>query len=290
MVSNAVEAEGKNTADGDEVLAALREGLDIIPEERRGGEWLKASVFVNSLFRHAAKDTFSQLQALREVSDQSEFEELVNKVFSVLHPYSLSPHGYKRSMGSRDSFSNWEAVAGIGAMLEECGVDWFINSGTLLGAIRDSDFISHDDDVDLAVLLPGDDVKTVVRNWFMLKDAIRERGMLVVWDSKNQIHFKVKAEFGVDIFPCWIIDDCVYIWPHTHGEIGANELLPLERRCMGSARVKVPAKPERFLELNYGPDWRTRNPAWRFDWRGAWKKFRAFRAAHREARKQQVFP
>jgi hypothetical protein len=284
------EAEGTDAAGGDEILATLRSSLDALPAERRGNEWLRASVLVNCLFRHAAKDTFRQLEELRKYSEASEFDEFVQKLFAVLDPFSLSPHGYKRSMGSRDSASNWEAVAGIGNVLEECGVDWFINSGTLLGAVRDNDFISHDDDVDLAVLLPGNDVETVVRNWFLLKDAIRDRGMLVEWNSKNQTHIKVKAKFGVDIFPCWIIDDRIYIWPHTHGELGANELLPLEQRSMGPATVKVPAKSARVLELNYGPDWQTRNPAWRFDWRAAWKKFRDFRLAHRKAKKQQVLP
>ena len=272
----------------DEIYTALREGLDAISPDRRGKEWLKASLFINCLFRFAGNDTFRQLQEFKEHSDDQTFDQFAKKLFAVLHPQTLGPHGYNRSLGSQNRSSNWEIVAKTGSIFEELGYDWFINSGTLLGAIRDGNFIPHDDDVDLAVILPGDNIEAVARSWCALREEVQDRGMLVPWGDKNryQIHFKVKAKFGLGIFPCWIIDERVFIWPHTYGEIGEKDLLPLSQFSIGAVTVKVPAMPEKVLELNYGPDWRVPNPAWRFNWRSAWKKFHEFRATYRAATKR----
>lgn len=41
--------------------------------------------------------------------------------------------------------------------IEERGLTWFIDGGTLLGAWRNEKFIAHDDDFDIALIMDGDE-------------------------------------------------------------------------------------------------------------------------------------
>jgi hypothetical protein len=271
----------------DELFAALRKSLDEIPPERRGPNWLKTSVIVNCLFRKEGGQAFTELQELkarRKPGESLAFDEFVRKVLAVADPWTLSSHGFKKSLASRDSAKNWRIIADVGAFLEELGYDWCINSGTLLGVVRDNDFIPHDDDADLAVILPGQDLASVMQNWMVLRSELARRDVLGF--EGKLIHFKLKWPGGlaIDLFPGWIKEGRVFIFPHTGGEVGIDVLYPLRVHSIEGAPVKLPAVPEAILELNYGRDWRIPDAAWRFDWVGARAKFRGLRAAFEAAK------
>ncbi|MBV9830883.1 MAG: hypothetical protein JOZ82_04750, partial [Marmoricola sp.] len=62
------------------------------------------------------------------------------------------------------------------AVLHDAGVDAFPAYGTLLGAIREQDFIGHDSDVDLGYVSRHTHPLDVVRESFRLQRTLRDQG------------------------------------------------------------------------------------------------------------------
>ncbi len=65
------------------------------------------------------------------------------------------------------------------AALHEAGVEAFPAYGTLLGAIREQDFIGHDNDVDLGYVSRHTHPLDVIRESFRLQRTLREQGYAV---------------------------------------------------------------------------------------------------------------
>jgi hypothetical protein len=163
--------------------------------------------------------------------------------------------------------------------MRELGHATFVNSGTLLGLVREGTVIADDDDVDLAVLLSSSSVRDVAEEWHRLRVRLGEVGLLKPgFDLLSKYHCKLAGIGGVnvDLFPAWISDDQVFVWPHTYGELSADALLPLDHRDVAGFSVALPRDPEPMLEVNYGPLWRTPDPTFRFDWARAKARFAEF--------------
>ena len=136
--------------------------------------------------------------------------------------------------------------------------------------------IEHDDDVDLAILLKATTRREAAYEWVELLDQLKKIDLLGNADSGQNEIFKLKAalEFEVDLFPCWIENDRVFIYPHTFGELDKNSLLPTQQCAITG--YKIPANPEAFLAQNYGQDWGISNPYFIFPWPQQKRLFREF--------------
>ena len=66
------------------------------------------------------------------------------------------PDPISRANATKPISTTWRALQ---TALTELGYDSFLSYGTLLGAVRDHDFIEHDDDVDMAVVLKSPEAK-----------------------------------------------------------------------------------------------------------------------------------
>lgn len=266
----------------EQMYAALSRTLRRIPEADRDIDWLEARVLADGHFRKHPKATHRRLRQLRDrhraADTDPAFDAFWQQLARATHPYVLVPHGYRMPFAARDQPEVWRQVARLTEQLAALGYDSFVNSGTLLGVVRDGNLIPHDDDVDLAVILPAETVPDVVRAWNVLKAQLARAGLLRLdHDSASRSHCKlVAAGLSVDLFPAWVSGDRVYVWPHTNGDVATSGLLPLVERQIHGSTVRLPRQPEQFLERNYGPDWRTTDPVFRFDWARARQRFGTF--------------
>ena len=261
----------------------LRDTLDAAQGKERDAAWARASLRLDCVFRQNAKTAFVQLQSLRKFyvaqEDEPAFAEFFAGLQAAMRPYTLGPHGFMRAMSSREPAQVWRDIGALIDKLAAIGYDCFINSGTLLGAIRDRQLIAHDDDVDLGVVLKSDTLVGVVAEWQALKETLRGQGLLdEKFEARMRTHAKIGAAGGasVDLFPAWILDGRAYVWPHTAGEIPREALLPLKKVVLEAVELPIPQQAEQMLQCNYGPGWRQPDPSFRFDWQAATRKFPDF--------------
>jgi hypothetical protein len=136
-----------------------------------------------------------------------------------------------------------EITAELTERLDEIGVSPFLMSGTLLGIVRDGDFMAHDYDIDLG-LMPGTDL-----------DAIPEFVRSIGYDTT------VEGDRIVALHASGARTD---LFPHTkrdgkfwHGSLVHewwNTPFDLAQFDMKGHRLFTPDDPKRYLDENYG-DW-----------------------------------
>jgi len=149
------------------------------------------------------------------------------------------------------------------AVLDECGVAFFLRHGTCLGAVRDGAFIPWDDDLDIGSViglhgLTEDKVLETAK-------VFEEQGFHVdVIDSELHLSVDMKRH-GIQMdWTCYrIVDGNIYQWPVIEIPASLHEdLKPIE--FLGETFM-VPNPPEKYFELKYGPDWQTPKSAGGFE-------------------------
>jgi hypothetical protein len=80
----------------------------------------------------------------------------------------------------------------------------------------------------------------------------------------------------MDLFPAWLEDGRLYIWPHTFADASEADLLPLATTQQHGNELEIPQNPDRILAINYGDGWRHPDPSFRFDWVRAQQRFEQF--------------
>ena len=162
-----------------------------------------------------------------------------------------------------------DACEEVLSALQDAGVEAFPAYGTLLGAIREQNFIGHDNDVDLGYVSRHTHPFDVVRESFRLQRHLREAGYAV--DRYSAAAFKVdvvEADGGVrglDVFGGYFLDGKLYLM----GEIGTpfeeEWIFPLGTCTLAGRTLPAPARPEKLLEATYGPGWKVPDPAFHFE-------------------------
>ncbi len=260
-----------------------------VPEEEQGTDWAQQVILLNGAHRKRANITFNWLNLLRdrlhEENRGDDFKVFTGRLQRLMHPYTIGAHGYALSFGGLDGAAIIDATCPLITAITSLGHEVFINSGTLLGAVRDGKLIPHDDDIDLAVVLRGKTVDEVAREWEALKDKLRQADLLdVEYDREARLpiaKLRHPSGVGVDIFPAWISGDRMYVWPHTYGELSVGDVFPLGNVPLHGLELPAPANPAKMLALNYGEGWRSPDPGFIFPWDAARKRFKPFIQATR---------
>lgn len=139
----------------------------------------------------------------------------------------------------------------------------YIICGTLLGYHREGDFISHDDDMDVAFFSmyssPMDiaaELKHIISR--MLRDGYD------IKLSRNRGFFKPTIDgFSFDVFPMWYDRDCLWMMNTTRQRTTPDTIAPIQVARFRDVNVYVPNKIEQYIENEYGPDWRVPDPGYR---------------------------
>ncbi|MGE0484528.1 MAG: PqqD family peptide modification chaperone [Gammaproteobacteria bacterium] len=161
------------------------------------------------------------------------------------------------------------AIAAFARLFQdEFGLSVYLTWGTLLGAVREGDFIAHDLDVDLAYLSAARSDYEVVEEHELIVRVLAARGLAVRPASRGQMHVDVAGArdrpdaFDLDIWTTWVRDGRYYHYPDIKGELPADAVVPLVPRLLRQAEVLAPARPEALLDQFYGADWRTPDPGY----------------------------
>ena len=264
---------------------ALRAELNDVPKPERGLQWRRVDVLLDVHFRRHGRRVIRRLARLRKAYDRhgrpERFERLWANVQQLLGDLTVTTHGYSPRLALRSTEQIWSRVREVLDRLDAAGYKAFVNSGTLLGLVRDNGVIANDDDVDLAVVLHSESSDAAAHEWMELRRKLRESGSLDAdYDDLAHTHTKAAAPDGlmIDLFPAWISDRRLYLFPYSFGDVAAEDTVPLQPLAVDdSTTVPGPARPEALLAANYGENWRTPDPLFAFDWASAKERFDLFR-------------
>ena len=140
-------------------------------------------------------------------------------------------------------------------IFDEQGVNFWLGSGTLLGAVREGRFIPWDDEMDTAgvIGMHGLDMDTIYR----VGEAFRAHGFYprIRPNVRHVSVALIKDGIRTDWTCHKIINGRAYEFPGVELPLRLFETLG-EIEFIGE-RFRTPNPPEDYLRRKYGPDWRT---------------------------------
>jgi|TARA_B110000263_G_C15276276_1_gene496050 hypothetical protein len=138
-------------------------------------------------------------------------------------------------------------------ILGNLNVKFLLGSGSCLGAIREKNFITWDDDVDLfSVIGEGDTTEDTAG---MVAEAFRQNGYFVGEDegSHSRILMTIKNFIRLSVEFARITDNIIHVYPGIKfPAIMFTE--PKEISFLGE-KFLVPNPPEEYLQIKYGSEW-----------------------------------
>jgi hypothetical protein len=157
------------------------------------------------------------------------------------------------------------------AVLNECGYPAMLAYGTLLGAMREGNFLAHDDDVDMLIPTKAGTREAVENTIRSLSQQLRSRGWRVSRpNSYTNFHLtEPSTKLHVDVFPLLVTEDrtSLHMEKMKLREIPTDIVLPPRSFTFLGQQMLVPANPEAFLAERYGHDWTTPDPFYDWPWK-----------------------
>ncbi len=144
---------------------------------------------------------------------------------------------------------------------ERLGRELFLVYGTLLGCVRDGDFIAGDDDVDLGYLSDAEDPATVKAETLGIVEELLAQGYDVGCRVSGGLFKLYIEERELDIYPVWFANERA--WAYSDIDARRADFEPLATTDFKGTEVTVPGDVATVLAGTYGPDWRTPSPGFR---------------------------
>ena len=140
-------------------------------------------------------------------------------------------------------------------IMDRLGVKFFLRQGTCLGAVRDNAFIPWDDDLDLGVILDSNGFTQQSIESVLV--AFRQSGYYVQTERSNSVTYStaLKDNIRIDILFHQVIREQIYHWPGIW--LPARLFYQLKEIPFLGKTFSVPNPPEEYLQIKYGPNWRT---------------------------------
>lgn len=179
----------------------------------------------------------------------------------------LSKHQIHDSKLITNKEKHLRVLSFIFPILERLGVNPMICYGTLLGAVRENDFISHDDDMDILYFDGSKSLKEGLQNRLFLADKLEEYGIKCGTKPKWNFHARVEG-ISVDLFPSWENGENLHVMMERGRlrPVPKEHILPRRDVEFLGFTFKAPANPERFLEDRYGSGWIESDPFHEWPW------------------------
>ncbi|MCB1312957.1 MAG: LicD family protein [Maritimibacter sp.] len=266
---------------GRAVLIELGE-LDSAPGVQTAPELLEATILAfiarGRRARRIQKQLYRLFRARVAAGELGKYEQFVQVLQYAIHdPSQLEGLYFHSAFATLDQQAIWTDIASVVQRLELVGKDVFLNSGTLLGVVRDKELIAHDDDVDLAIRLDASSAEQAVAQWKKTREKLQEAGIVPERNPKNPGTMQIKSAgvYNIDLFPAWVSEGRVYVYPHTCGDLSEDQVFPLV--ICETTGLKIPKDAEAMLTVNYGDGWRQPDPGYQFNWSRANRRFAAFK-------------
>lgn len=139
----------------------------------------------------------------------------------------------------------------------ELNLNIYLIFGTLLGAIRENDFINHDYDVDLAYISNFKNKKEVINEFVSICDFLNKKSLLIKRKSVGQLHCKsLNNKMRFDIWTSYQISKKEIDLTPINFLIPVEHILPLQKSIFRNLSFNVPNKSNELIDLLY-KEWQT---------------------------------
>lgn len=200
-------------------------------------------------------------------------EAEVNKAAAVIggSEVVLTRHGFAARGSLRaESDAYLGLITRASEVLADCGYPAMLAYGTLLGVVREQDFLAHDDDVDVIIPVEVSQWSEVQPLLEKLHHELRQRGWKVSRpNSYTNFHLTDPASgLHLDVFPVAIHGEraSLHMEKMAVREIDTAVVVPPSKSTFKGLDVLLPAKPEEFLAERYGQDWKVSDPFYDWPW------------------------
>ena len=156
-----------------------------------------------------------------------------------------------------------ECLCDMKKILDENNQEFFLACGTLLGCVRNHDFISYDQDIDIGIFYDKFDINIINKikesNNFTL---IQTYGQI---ENSYELKFKHTNNVSIDIFLHYKIKENYYYCASFLGICNSkkegyckwgNTIKDLIGIPFKSSKFLIPSNFEEYLEERYGKDWK----------------------------------
>lgn len=250
--------------------------------ETKSLEWFKSWILLHCATRKKAFKTQKIISRFNRISRRKgrleDYQSFLNYIVEDLKLFLPNGSSYTESFRTADTQAVINGCREIMELLiSQTNLDVFVNSGTLLGLVREGTLIEYDNDIDLAIVLNGHTEEEVAKEWLALCDNLIAQGIGLSRSEWSKVTLKLNkiSGFGVDLFPAWFSKEGdVYVYPHTYGNLKKSQVLPL--RSHEGTGLKIPADSKAMVASNYGDNWHVPNEGWTFDWPKANQSFSIF--------------
>jgi len=248
----------------------------------RGKAWSEAETNLVARFLLAQHESERQtsIHAFSAVLDNRaailKLQHAVNAAAGELGlgEYVLTRHGLQRSKLRAHAEDYLGHLSEVLEVLSSLEIEGCIGYGTLLGAVRDANFIAHDDDVDVIYRVSGGCAgwEEVGQAQCRLAEELRSRGygVLQKYPASLNMHVTDKRRGTViDLFPAWEEgEECLL---HMRGmrieKIDARLMWPVKEVLFLGRYLPAPCDPDGFLEARYGASWCVSDQFFEWPWR-----------------------
>lgn len=137
----------------------------------------------------------------------------------------------------------------------------FLLYGTLLGYVRDGDFIAGDDDLDVGYLSDARDPHELKHMALAVADRLLKLGFDVGIRVSGGLFKLYVHGRELDVYPVWFRGGRA--WAYSDIAATREDFEPLTTGRFKDVEVYLPGSPETVLEGTYGPDWHIPRPSFR---------------------------
>lgn len=156
-------------------------------------------------------------------------------------------------------------------LLNNSGILFFVDCGTLLGFVREGRLLSWDYDVDFGLLVEDSSI------WIRLEEKLKSAGYIKIrqfsLDGIITEQTYMKKDVSIDFFGHFNLDNCskqyAYYNPTNHPtnalavkEFTTVRITSISQININGTFINIPNDVDRFLTDSYGVDWKIPDPKW----------------------------
>lgn len=232
------------------------------------------------IIRLLDKKSYAGTRELKVISQFLHSDKIIEKSRTIANEISkklngeskeltLSKHQvhYSRLVERKDA--HLDGMEKLFSAFSHLGVPLMLSYGTLLGAIRENSFLSHDDDVDLLYVDGSTSHDEILKNQVKLIEKLNSMGIKCGGETLGK-NFHVYVDgVSLDLFPCWQTDGRTFLLMEQmkYRDISTNILVPTSTANLHGRSFPAPADPEGFLNERYGSTWGTPDLYYGWPWK-----------------------